>query len=76
MEFRGHEEIRGRSRDTPQFSTYQMRPWNLRPRRARARLVIEISHRSYVFEIGKIALSAESKSLSEDARIKRAYLGA
>jgi branched-chain amino acid transport system ATP-binding protein len=41
-----------------------------------ARLAREINHRSYVFEIGKIALSGESKPLSEDARIKRAYLGA
>jgi branched-chain amino acid transport system ATP-binding protein len=41
-----------------------------------ARLALEISHRSYVFEIGKIALSGDSKSLSEDPRIRRAYLGA
>ncbi len=41
-----------------------------------ARLVPEISHRSYVFEIGKIALSGESRTLSEDPRIKKAYLGA
>jgi len=40
-----------------------------------ARLVLEISHRAYVFEIGKIALSGDSKSLSEDSRIKKAYLG-
>jgi len=41
-----------------------------------ARLALEISHRSYVFEIDKIALSGESESLFEDARIRRAYLGA
>ena len=41
-----------------------------------ARLALETSHRSYVLEIGKIALSGESKSLSEDPRIKKAYLGA
>jgi branched-chain amino acid transport system ATP-binding protein len=41
-----------------------------------ARLALELSHRSYVFQIGKIALSGESKSLSEDSRIKKAYLGA
>jgi branched-chain amino acid transport system ATP-binding protein len=41
-----------------------------------ARLALEISHRSYVFEIGKIALSGDSKVLSEDPRIKKAYLGA
>jgi ABC-type lipopolysaccharide export system ATPase subunit len=29
-----------------------------------------------VFGIGKIALSGDSKSLSEDPRIKKAYLGA
>jgi ABC-type branched-subunit amino acid transport system ATPase component len=29
-----------------------------------------------VFEIGKIALSGESRALSEDPRIKKAYLGA
>ena len=29
-------------------------------------MVLEASHRSYVFEIGKIALSGESRALSED----------
>jgi branched-chain amino acid transport system ATP-binding protein len=46
------------------------------PAKQNARLALEISHRSYVFEIGKIALSGESKSLSEDSRIEKAYLGA
>jgi len=41
-----------------------------------ARMALEISHRSYVFGIGKIALSGDSRSLSEDPRIKKAYLGA
>ncbi len=41
-----------------------------------ARLALQISHRSYVFEIGRIALSGDSKSLSEDPRIKKTYLGA
>ena len=41
-----------------------------------ARLALEISHRAYVFEIGRIALSGDSKGLSEDPRIKKAYLGA
>jgi len=36
-----------------------------------ARLALEISHRSYVFEIGKIALSGDSRSLSEDPRIRK-----
>ena len=38
------------------------------------RLALEISHRSYVFEIGKIALSGEYRSLSDDLRIRKAYL--
>jgi hypothetical protein len=41
-----------------------------------ARLALEISHRVYVFEIGKIALDGESRALSEDPRIKKGYLGA
>ncbi len=41
-----------------------------------ARCALEVSHRTYVFEIGRIALSGDSKSLSEDPRIKKAYLGA
>jgi branched-chain amino acid transport system ATP-binding protein len=41
-----------------------------------ARLALEISRRSYVFEIGRIALSGDSRSLSEDPRIRKAYLGA
>jgi branched-chain amino acid transport system ATP-binding protein len=44
--------------------------------RQSARLALEISHRSYVFEIGKIALSGDSRSLSDDPRIRKAYLGA
>ena len=69
-----------------------------RPVEQNVRLALEISHRSYVFEIGKTASARErrelpgtslqvavqdaartggdSKSLSEDARIKRVYLGA
>jgi len=46
------------------------------PAQQNARLAIEISHRSYVFEIGKIVLSGDSRSLSEDPRIRKAYLGA
>lgn len=41
-----------------------------------ARCALEVSHRAYVFEIGRIALTGDSKSLSEDPRIKKAYLGA
>jgi len=41
-----------------------------------ARMALEVSHRAYVFEIGRIALSGESRALTEDPRIKKAYLGA
>jgi len=41
-----------------------------------ARLAPEISRRAYAFEIGKIALTGETKSLSEDPRLKKVYLGA
>jgi len=41
-----------------------------------ARMALEVSHRTYVFEVGRIALSGESRALAEDLRIKRAYLGA
>jgi len=41
-----------------------------------ARMALEISHRAYVFEIGRIALSGDSRALSEDPRIRKAYLGA
>jgi len=39
-------------------------------------MALEVSHRTYVFEIGRIALEGESGALAEDLRIKRAYLGA
>ena len=39
-------------------------------------MALEVSHRTYVFEVGRIALSGESRTLSEDPRIKKAYLGA
>ena len=41
-----------------------------------ARMALEVSHRAYVFEVGRIALSGESRALTEDPRIKKAYLGA
>ena len=41
-----------------------------------ARMALEVSHRTYAFEIGRIALEGESRALAEDARIKKAYLGA
>jgi branched-chain amino acid transport system ATP-binding protein len=40
-----------------------------------ARKALEICNRAYVFEIGKIALMGEKKTLLEDARIKKIYLG-
>jgi branched-chain amino acid transport system ATP-binding protein len=39
-------------------------------------MALEVSHRAYVFEVGRIALNGESRSLSEDPRLKKAYLGA
>jgi len=39
-------------------------------------MALEISHRAYVFEVGRIAFSGPSAGLREDERIKRAYLGA
>ena len=41
-----------------------------------ALLALEISHRAYVFEIGKIALSGDSRALAEDSRIRKVYMGA
>jgi len=41
-----------------------------------ARMALEISHRTYVFEIGKIAFSGKRDELVADPRIKKAYLGA
>jgi len=40
-----------------------------------ARMALEISYRSYVFEIGKIALMDKSSNLIENEEIKRIFLG-
>jgi branched-chain amino acid transport system ATP-binding protein len=40
-----------------------------------ARMALEVSHRAYVFEVSRIALDGNSRSISEDPRIKKAYLG-
>jgi branched-chain amino acid transport system ATP-binding protein len=39
-------------------------------------MALEVGYRAYVFEVGRIALDGESRTLTEDPRIKRAYLGA
>jgi branched-chain amino acid transport system ATP-binding protein len=41
-----------------------------------ARVALDICHRAYVFEIGRIALSGKRAELLDDARVKKAYLGA
>ena len=38
--------------------------------------VSDVRLRVYVFEVGQIDLNGESRSLSEDPRVKKAYLGA
>jgi len=38
-------------------------------------MALEVSHRAYVFEVGRIALEGRSRALVEDPR-KRAYIGA
>jgi branched-chain amino acid transport system ATP-binding protein len=40
-----------------------------------ARKALEVCHRAYVFEIGKIAFDGEKKSLLGDTRIQKIYLG-
>ncbi len=39
-----------------------------------ARMALEICHRAYVFEIGKIAFDGDKKTLLEDKRIKKFIL--
>jgi branched-chain amino acid transport system ATP-binding protein len=41
-----------------------------------ARMALDICHRAYVFEIGRIAFSGTHAELLDDARVKKAYLGA
>jgi len=40
-----------------------------------AQKALEISHRGYVLETGKIVLQGPASELSEDAEVRRAYLG-
>ncbi len=40
-----------------------------------ARKALEISHRAYVLETGRITLQGPAKDLAEDSEIRRAYLG-
>jgi len=67
---------RGRSRDTSQFPVYRAGENSEPVAGLGARMALEVSHRAYVFEVGRIALDGESRALTEDPRIKKAYLGA
>jgi branched-chain amino acid transport system ATP-binding protein len=40
-----------------------------------AALALEISHRAYVIETGRVILEGPAKGLSEDPRVREAYLG-
>lgn len=40
-----------------------------------AREALRVSDRAYVLEIGSIRLSGSSETLTEDARVKEAFLG-
>lgn len=40
-----------------------------------ARMALEICHRGYVFEIGRIALEGEKKFLLENEKVKKVFLG-
>jgi len=40
-----------------------------------ARMALEICHRGYVFEIGRIALEGEKKTLLENEKVKEVFLG-
>lgn len=40
-----------------------------------ARLALGLAHRGYVIEVGKIVLEGKAKDLSQDKRVKSAYLG-
>ena len=40
-----------------------------------ARYALDVCHRAYVFEIGKIVLNGKREELLEDVRVKKAYLG-
>lgn len=40
-----------------------------------ARMALSVSHRAYVLETGKVVLSGDSSELSNDDKVKKAYLG-
>jgi branched-chain amino acid transport system ATP-binding protein len=40
-----------------------------------ASIALEISHRAYVLEVGRVAFSGESAALARDEGIRSAYLG-
>ena len=40
-----------------------------------AQMALEVCHRAYVFEIGKIALDGDKQSLINDERVKDVFLG-
>ncbi|MCK4786289.1 MAG: ABC transporter ATP-binding protein, partial [Desulfobacteraceae bacterium] len=40
-----------------------------------ARMALGSAHFGYVLEVGRIVLQGETKELSEDPRVKAAYLG-
>lgn len=40
-----------------------------------ARMALEVAHRAYVFEIGRIGLEGSTENLSENPQVKRAFLG-
>lgn len=40
-----------------------------------ASLALDIAHRAYVFETGSVAFEGETRMLTEDPRIRQAYLG-
>ncbi|HHY10909.1 MAG TPA: ABC transporter ATP-binding protein, partial [Firmicutes bacterium] len=41
-----------------------------------ASLSLEVAHRAYVLETGRIAVEGDAKTLAADQRIRQAYLGA
>jgi branched-chain amino acid transport system ATP-binding protein len=40
-----------------------------------AALALEVSHRAYVIETGRVTLEGPAKGLLQDARVQEAYLG-
>jgi branched-chain amino acid transport system ATP-binding protein len=41
-----------------------------------AQLALEVGHRGYVMETGKIVLSGKTADLMNDEKVRKAYLGA